>query len=104
MSLTGSERVVRWRKNVKEKIVKAMGGECACCGYKRCNDALDLHHLDPSTKEFAMRDIVANPKSWVKIIEEVKKCVLLCKICHTEFHAGLIEIPKEYKRFDESRI
>lgn len=104
MKLSSAERVMKWRRNTKEKVVKGLGGECICCGYNKCNEALDVHHLDPSTKEFALRDIVANPKKWDRIKEEVKKCVLLCKICHAEFHAGVRELPKEFKMFDESRI
>jgi hypothetical protein len=104
MPLSTTERVTRWRKNLKAKIVKAMGGECICCGYNKCNDALDLHHLDPTKKEFALRDIISNPKKWEVIKEEMKKCILLCKICHVEYHAGVRILPTEYKTFDESRI
>lgn len=104
MTMTGSERVMKWRKNLKEKIVKAMGGECVCCGYKKCNDALDLHHVNPTTKEFALRDVITHPKKWEIIKKEMKKCILMCKICHTEYHAGIREIPKDYKKFNELLI
>ena len=75
-----------------------------CCGYKRCNDALDVHHLDPKKKEFSFRDLSDTPKNWHKVVKEFKKCVLLCKICHTEHHAGIRKIPKNVARFDESLL
>jgi hypothetical protein len=97
-----SEHVKNWRKNTKNRIVEAMGGKCICCGYNKCNSALSLHHLDPSQKEFQFGKIRANPASWLKIVEELKKCVLLCNNCHAEFHDGLIKIPEHHASFNES--
>lgn len=45
-----SEYVKKWRKTAKLRIIEAMGGECCICGYKKCPEALALHHLDPSKK------------------------------------------------------
>lgn len=99
MPESGSARVKKWRKNLKEKIVKAMGGKCICCGYSKCKEALDLHHVNPKRKEFSIRDIMANPRSWEEVSKELKKCAMLCKICHTEYHYGLRKLPKKYKKF-----
>lgn len=27
-----------------------MGGCCALCGYDKCSDAMELHHIDPTKK------------------------------------------------------
>ena len=97
-----SENVKNWRKNTKNRIVEAMGGKCICCGYNKCNSALALHHLDPSKKEIGFGSIRANPVSWLKIVEELKKCVLICHNCHSEIHDGLITIPETYASFNES--
>ena len=97
-----SEAVKRWRRNTKERIVQAFGGKCGICGYKRCHSALSLHHLDPNVKEMGLGGVRANPKSWKKIVEEIRKCVLLCHNCHSEVHDGLVELPKDIKKFDES--
>ena len=86
------ERVTKWRRTTKEALVNGFGGGCNRCGYSRCYDALDLHHLDPSKKSFGIGKIMANPKKWSVIVEEAKKCILLCKICHTELHAGMWEL------------
>ena len=31
-------------------------------------------------------------KSDKQVLDEAEKCVPLCKICHTELHAGLLDI------------
>lgn len=99
-----AERVNRWRRNLKTKIVNALGGSCQVCGYNRCNSSMDLHHVDPSEKEYAFRDVMANPKSVEKMMPELEKCMLLCANCHREYHAGFIELPKEYAKFDKSKF
>ena len=92
-----SDRVKKWRKTIKEKLIFAMGGSCQKCGYSRCSNALEFHHTDPNEKEISLGGIRASPKSIMKIIEEVKKCVLVCSICHREHHAGILELPKTNK-------
>ena len=41
-----------YRKEVKRKLIEYKGGKCQICGYNRCQDAFDFHHLDPSKKDF----------------------------------------------------
>jgi hypothetical protein len=84
-----SEAVKKWRHKCKLRIVESMGGKCQCCGYDKCTQALDLHHLDPTEKEMGLGGIRANPKSWESIVQELRKCVLLCNRCHQEVHAGV---------------
>lgn len=80
----------------------AFGSKCAECGYNKSLSALDIHHLDPEEKEFGIGRIRANPKSWNKIVEELRKCVLLCANCHREVHAGDLEFSNNWARFDEA--
>lgn len=75
-----------------------MGGEanmkCAACGYNRCPAALEFHHINPEEKERTislMRNYSAE-----SIKKEVDKCVLLCCLCHREYHSGLIELPSVF--------
>lgn len=96
-----SESVKKWRRNCKERIILAMGGSCCICGYKRCQSALALHHLDPTQKDFSLAAIRANPKNWNTIVTELKKCVLVCHVCHCELHDGITSIPKNAPRFNE---
>jgi hypothetical protein len=73
----------RW-KNRKTYCISIMGGKCQKCGYNKCEAALEFHHLDPKTKEmnFSKMRLVSH----IKMIEELKKCILLCANCHRETH------------------
>ena len=93
------ERVKQWRENTKRRAVDSMGGGCILCGYDRCTASLAFHHLDPTQKDFG---IAKSIRSWSNIVEELRKCVLLCHNCHSEVHAGLVEVPEDCLRFDES--
>jgi hypothetical protein len=97
-----SEAVKKWRNATKSRIVSAFGGSCCICSYNKCNGALALHHLDPSQKDFNFGRFRANPKSWVKLCEEFRKCVLVCHNCHNEVHNGVATVPVDAPRFDES--
>jgi len=97
-----SQKVKDWRIRTKARIIESMGGKCNLCGYNRCNTALELHHIDPSKKEISFGSIRANPRSWEKIVEELKKCVLLCANCHREVEANLVELPKDIHKFNEA--
>lgn len=96
-----SNRVKTWRHRSKEKMVLAMGGKCQCCGYDKCHQALAFHHIDPSIKGMAFGSIRANPKRWDSVVEELKKCILVCHNCHSEIHAGIRELPNQYAVFNE---
>lgn len=96
-----SDKVKAWRKNTKQRIMDAFGGQCAICKYSTCPSAIDLHHLDPLKKDFSFGSIRANPKSWEKIVVELRKCVMLCKNCHAEVHAKLISVPTDAPIFNE---
>lgn len=96
-----SEAVKRWRKTAKTIILQCMGGCCQICKYDRCASALELHHIDPEEKEISIGTIMARCRSWDFLYDEIAKCILLCSNCHREVHAGLVDIPVEYKRFSK---
>lgn len=99
-----SERVKRWRKLTKRKLIEAFGGKCSCCSYFRCVEAFEFHHLDSKQKDAHSGQMTANPRAWTKIVAELKKCILVCSNCHKEIHAGVREQPKDPQRLDESLI
>lgn len=78
-----------YRLRRKQKIIKIMGGKCACCGYNKCIQALELHHLNPEEKELSISNYSLG---WDKIVKELEKCILVCSNCHREIHYGLIDI------------
>ena len=69
--------------NIKLDLVNLSGGKCLKCGYNKCVQALHFHHVDPSQKSFCLnsRNVRINQEA---VLEEWKKCILLCSICHTE--------------------
>ena len=86
--------VTQRRKKLRESALALKGNKCKICGYNRCSAALSFHHLDPSLKEFGIphRGLT---RSWKKIEEELKKCILICANCHAEIHAGQLQPPQE---------
>jgi len=97
-----SEAVKRWRQNTKKRIIESMGNCCQICGYNKCDSALALHHIDPNMKELSFGAIRANPKNWLSIVEELRKCILLCHNCHSEVHSDIVKMPEDYTKFDEN--
>ena len=79
----------------KAECVKYKGGKCIVCNYDRYIGSLDFHHLDPSQKEFNIAEL--RTYSFEKLINELDKCVLLCKNCHSEVHHGLIDLKEHIK-------
>lgn len=81
-----SAAVVDWRKRTKLRLIAFFGGKCKLCGYDRHEGALQFHHLDPTKKDFT---IGGKSHSFARLLEEAKKCILLCSNCHSEVHAGI---------------
>ncbi len=78
----------RWQKNkeVYETIMKELKiNGCAICGYNKCINSLDFHHANPNDKKFQIgkRTLGWSPN---KLVDELNKCILLCKNCHYELH------------------
>lgn len=78
-----------WRKRTKSKIKYIMGSKCVICGYDRSETALHCHHIFEDDKDFTIAQAISKSKKIEVILEELKKCVLLCANCHAEVHEGL---------------
>jgi hypothetical protein len=52
------------RRRTKKRAIEYKGGKCQRCGYNRCVEALDFHHLDPSQKDFRISN--GNNRAWDK--------------------------------------
>lgn len=85
--------VSKRRKRLKEMAIKLKGSKCNFCGYSRCVGALEFHHINEGTKNFDL-STRGLTRSWDKIREELKKCILVCANCHREIHSGLLQLPK----------
>jgi len=85
--------VVNKQKSLRENLKKIkIDVGCIVCGYNKCSDALEFHHLDRNSKKENISRLVAygNEES---VNQEISKCVVLCANCHREFECGLIQLP-----------
>ena len=62
--------------------------KCVKCGYDKHPAALDFHHKNPKKKEAQIAQM-AITGSWAKMLEEIKKCIVLCSNCHRIEHYKL---------------
>ena len=83
---------IRNRKKKQDLVDNYKSTGCCICGYNRCLQALDLHHMNPLVKEDTVSNLIFS-SGIERLEEEVKKCVVLCANCHREHHAGLLQIP-----------
>lgn len=80
-----------WRREIKHRGVQFLGGICRNCGNVFDDCCYDFHHLNPNEKDFNISSAQTNgAKTWLKVRDELKKCVLLCANCHRLIHNKLI--------------
>lgn len=79
----------------KAQLYKYKGNMCTSCGksvqemlerYGTFCRLFDLHHVEPSKKDDNYNNLIRQKLS-TKQLDEVDKCVLLCKECHGLIHA-----------------
>lgn len=58
---------------------------CEKCGESRWY-VLDFHHTDPSNKDKSIAQMNSEGISTHLVLEEIKKCIVLCRNCHAELH------------------
>ncbi len=86
--------VAKRRRKVKALSIEYKGGKCQICNYNRCQNALELHHINKDEKSFGIGD-KGYTRSWTKVRAELDKCILLCANCHCEVEAGILQLPRE---------
>jgi len=68
----------------KQYLVDYFGDVCSDCGNKYPVCCYDFHHINPEEKKF---EIAPRLDSKVEtIMEEVKKCLMICSNCHRIRH------------------
>ncbi|MEK9158419.1 MAG: hypothetical protein AAB673_00245 [Patescibacteria group bacterium] len=85
--------VEKRRKKLREMAIVYKGGKCHLCGYNKCSQALEFHHLDPKIKDFGI-SASGSTRAWKLTQHELDKCVMLCANCHREIHAGYRSFPE----------
>lgn len=77
-------RIRRYR--AKRAAVDFLGGKCRDCGLTDDDlSVFDCHH----TKDKKFRISASSNKSWRTLKRELKKCILLCSICHRRRHSTM---------------
>ena len=89
-------RIIKRANPQKAELVCMMGGRCMNpeCGFNKYSCSLQFHHVDPNSKKTRLSQLFAG-SSWFRIIQEAKKCILLCSNCHDAVHFGelILDIP-----------
>ena len=81
---------IQKRREKRAFARELLGGKCFNCSFDKYQSCLDVHHLDPTIKDSEFHGM--GGWSLKRIEKELKSCVLLCKICHTAYHNGELEI------------
>jgi L-lysine 2,3-aminomutase len=81
---------IKASKNRLKEIVNKIKQEAGCYF---CSEnepiSLDFHHKDPSIKDDSI-NIVLKRKNEKSLMNEIKKCEVICSNCHRKLHAGLL--------------
>lgn len=73
---------LEWWKEYKQQF------RCSICNETR-TWCIDFHHTDPSVKEASVSSMVTTNRSKEQIIEEISKCIPVCRNCHADIHYKL---------------
>lgn len=63
----------------KAALIEMLGGSCVACGSE---EDLQFDHIEPWNQDFRIGSRLG--LQWDKVLEEAKKCQLLCQPCHAE--------------------
>lgn len=81
-----NKKLIKKRQKNLEIARELKGNKCCKCGYNKCKNALEFHHIDTTKKDFA---IGGSRYGLKKLLEEVNKCILVCANCHREIHSKI---------------
>lgn len=83
--------VAKRRKSLRQKAIEYKGGVCQLCGYDKCPEALEFHHVG-NEKNFGISQ-KGYTRSWERVKKELDLCMLLCSNCHREVENGITQLP-----------
>ena len=82
----------------KQEILNTLfDGGCCLCGYNKCLQAIEFHHINPKLKSFSLDIRKLRQVTYEAVLEEAKKCVALCANCHREVHHGAASLDEYLK-------
>jgi 5-methylcytosine-specific restriction endonuclease McrA len=68
-------------KPLRLRVIALLGGHCLHCGVTDPR-VLEVDHINPRTKRFAMNTLSLMKRTEEELLEEVSRCQLLCANCH----------------------
>ena len=71
--IQNSQRLIEYKSSLS----------CSVCGESR-HWCLDFHHINDD-KDKAVSDMVGT-HSWESIVNEINKCIVVCRNCHADIH------------------
>ena len=74
----------KFKRVLEALVILGKTYKCERCGYDKNYAALDFHHIDPTIKKFRVG--CSNTRSLAALVEEMKKCIIICANCHREEH------------------
>jgi len=85
------KKKIKYNKR-KQHIVNLLGGGCTICGYNKYMGAIDLHETERLLKSIPSR-LIQIDEGYKSLLDNINILIPLCRNCHAEYHAGLIELP-----------
>jgi hypothetical protein len=80
------EYMMEYRNDIRDWFLEYKKTlKCERCGDSRWY-VLIFHHKNPQEKEFEMSNFTKLGKSKRDVLNEIKKCLVLCHNCHVELH------------------
>lgn len=75
------------RNRLNTMLLEHFGSiSCKICGYDKCREAIEFHHIDPSKKEWRIAALTSHKPETIQ--SELAKGILVCANCHREIHYG----------------
>lgn len=95
--------IQRQRRNRSERyaLIRHLKSEpCHDCGEQFPPYVMDFDHRDPSGKVSDVSQLVKSGASWERVLDEIRKCDLVCVCCHRlRTYGGFSQQPSEaYKK------
>ena len=94
---SGNTCMACWQKRkearIEDRVYGVLGNSCWICDYdkgKLGRRMLDFHHVNPPEKCFYVNKRTMANLAWVRVVAEIKKCILICCRCHRELESGMI--------------
>lgn len=86
------QRALKRRQKLKDVVNLRKDQGCHFCGYNKCYASMDMHHVNPDEKKFDISNGLRDTVKVELLVEELDKCIPICRNCHGELHEGLLSL------------